>query len=61
VGEKHLKCRLKLKDSNQVHDAIAFFQAPIDSTQAEVAYKLSINIWRGNTSLQLMVEKINPI
>ena len=59
VGEKHLKCRLKLKDSSQVHDAIAFFQAPIDSTQVEVAYKLSINIWRGNTSLQLMVEKIS--
>ncbi len=59
VGEKHLKCRLKLKDDNKVHDAIAFFQAPLESTQVKVAYKLSINIWRGNTSLQLMVEQIS--
>ncbi|MDB3972405.1 single-stranded-DNA-specific exonuclease RecJ [Candidatus Thioglobus sp.] len=61
VGEKHLKCRLKAINSNQVFDAIAFFQAPLDSTQVSVAYKLSINIWRGSTSLQLMVEQINPI
>ena len=60
VGEKHLKCRLKLKGDAQVHDAIAFFQAPLESTRVKAAYKLSINIWRGNTSLQLMVEQINP-
>ena len=59
VGEKHLKCRLKAINSNQVFDAIAFFQTPLDSTQVSVAYKLSINIWRGSTSLQLMVEQIN--
>ena len=61
VGEKHLKCRLKAINSNQVFDAIAFFQASLDSTQVSVAYKLSINIWRGSTSLQLMVEQINPV
>ncbi|MDC3329243.1 single-stranded-DNA-specific exonuclease RecJ [Candidatus Thioglobus sp.] len=59
VGEKHLKCRLKAVNSNQAHDAIAFFQTPLDSIQVSVAYKLSINIWRGSTSLQLMVEQIN--
>ena len=59
VGGKHLKCRLKAINSNQVHDAIAFFQAPLDSTQVSVAYKLSINIWRGSASLQLMIEQIN--
>lgn len=59
VGEKHLKCRLKAINSNQVFDSIAFFQAPLESTQVSVAYKLSINIWRGSTSLQLMVEQIN--
>ena len=59
VGEKHLKCRLKAINSNKVFDAIAFFQASLDSTQVSVAYKLSINIWRGSTSLQLMVEQIN--
>lgn len=61
VGEKHLKCRLKLIGSNQVHDGIAFFQTPIESKQAKIAYKLSINIWRGNSSLQLMVEQIDAL
>jgi single-stranded-DNA-specific exonuclease len=28
VGEKHLKCSLKLVGDNTVHDGIAFFQAP---------------------------------
>ncbi len=59
VGEKHLKCRLKLQGDSQVHDAIAFFQAPLDSKQVTVAYKLSINTWRGATNLQLMIEQIN--
>ena len=61
VGEKHLKCRLKLVGNNQVHDAIAFFQDPIDSKKVQVAYKLSLNIWRGNISLQLMVEQITSL
>lgn len=61
VGKKHLKCRLKLNSDSQVHNAIAFFQAPLETTQAKAAYKLSINTWRGNTSLQLMVEQINPL
>ncbi|MBT3194936.1 MAG: single-stranded-DNA-specific exonuclease RecJ, partial [Candidatus Ruthia sp.] len=59
VGEKHLKCRLKLVGDTHTHDAIAFFQAPLDSKQVTVAYKLSINIWRGATNLQLMVEQIS--
>lgn len=59
VGGKHLRCRLKAINSNQVFDAIAFFQAPLHSTQVSVAYKLSINIWRGSSSLQLMIEQIN--
>jgi exonuclease RecJ (EC 3.1.-.-) len=59
VGEKHLKCRLKLMGDTRIHDAIAFFQAPLDTKQVTVAYKLSINIWRGATNLQLMVEQIS--
>nr|MCS5592075.1 single-stranded-DNA-specific exonuclease RecJ [Gammaproteobacteria bacterium] len=59
VGEKHLKCRLKLVGDTHTHDAIAFFQAPLDSKQVTVAYKLSINTWRGATNLQLMVEQIS--
>ncbi len=61
VGEKHLKCRLKLKGDTQIHDAIAFFQAPLDSNQAIAAYKLSINTWRGVSSLQLMIEQITHL
>ena len=59
VGEKHLKCRLKLMGDTHTHDAIAFFQAPLASKQVTVAYKLSINTWRGMTNLQLMVEQIS--
>jgi single-stranded-DNA-specific exonuclease len=58
VGEKHLKCRLKLTNTPTIHDAIAFFQPPIKTTTIQLAYKLSINEWRGNTNLQLMVEQV---
>ncbi|SMN01155.1 Single-stranded-DNA-specific exonuclease RecJ [uncultured Candidatus Thioglobus sp.] len=58
VGEKHLKCTLKLIGNAIVHDAIAFFQAPIEGKQVLVAYKLSVNTWRGNSNLQLMVSEI---
>jgi len=61
VGEKHLKCRLKLNGNTIIHDAIAFFQAPINTQQVTIAYKLSINEWRGSVSLQLMVEQIEPV
>ncbi|MDC9714360.1 MAG: single-stranded-DNA-specific exonuclease RecJ [Gammaproteobacteria bacterium] len=59
VGEKHLKCRLKLTNNNTIYDAIAFFQSSLKETTVQVAYKLSINEWRGSTSLQLMIEQIN--
>ncbi len=61
VGEKHLKCRLKLTNTSTLYDAIAFFQAPISTKQVTIAYKLSINEWRGSVSLQLMVEQVSPI
>ncbi len=61
VGEKHLKCRLKLTNISTLYDAIAFFQAPISTKQVTIAYKLSINEWRGSVSLQLMVEQVSPI
>lgn len=58
VGEKHLKCSLKLVGDNTVHDAIVFFQAPIEFIQVQVTYRLSINEWQGKSNLQLIVEKI---
>lgn len=59
VGEKHLKCRLKLLDDTIVHDAIAFFQPPIDKTTVKVAYSLSVHEWQGRSNLQLMIQQIN--
>mgnify|MGYP001585124648 CR=1 FL=1 len=58
VGEKHLKCRLKLLGDNIVHDAIAFFQSPIEETTAQIAYQLSVNTWQGSSNLQLMISEI---
>ncbi|KAA0445972.1 MAG: single-stranded-DNA-specific exonuclease RecJ [Candidatus Thioglobus sp.] len=58
VAEKHLKCRLKLLKQHKIIDAIAFFQAPIKAKIAQIAYKLSVNEWQGNTNLQLMVVQI---
>ncbi len=58
VGEKHLKCSIKLVDSNIVYDAIAFFQAPVNKTIVQIAYKLSVNKWQGVSNLQLMIEQI---
>ncbi|SVA92172.1 uncharacterized protein METZ01_LOCUS145026, partial [marine metagenome] len=58
VGEKHLKCTLKLTEDSTIFDGIAFFQEKLHTKQARVAYKLSINSFRGIDSLQLMIESI---
>jgi single-stranded-DNA-specific exonuclease len=61
VGEKHLKCSLKLQGTNSVLEGIAFFQEKIDSIKVRVAYKLNVNTFRGNESLQLMINSIEII
>ena len=61
VGEKHLKCTLKLIDNSSIFEGIAFFQEKLKSKKARVAYKLNVNSFRGNESLQLMVETIETI
>jgi single-stranded-DNA-specific exonuclease len=64
VGEKHLKLSLQAPDSNLEIDAIAFnvtdekWQA--DVQQVNVAYRLDVNVFRGQQNLQLMVEHIQP-
>ena len=58
VGEKHLKCNLKLQGTNSVLEGIAFFQEKLKSKNVKVAYKLNVNSFRGNESLQLMIESI---
>ena len=58
VGEKHLKCTLKLLDNSSIFEGIAFFQGKLETKQVRVAYKLNVNSFRGNESLQLMIELI---
>jgi len=58
VGEKHLKCTLKLVDNSSIFEGISFFQEKLESKQVRVAYKLNVNSFRGNESLQLMIESI---
>ena len=58
VGEKHLKCTLKLIGNSSIFEGIAFFQEKLKSKKARVAYKLNVNSFRGNKSLQLMIESI---
>ena len=58
VGEKHLKCTLKLIDASVIFEGIAFFQEKLKTKQVRVAYKLNVNSFRGNESLQLMIESI---
>ncbi|MDC0238976.1 single-stranded-DNA-specific exonuclease RecJ [Candidatus Thioglobus sp.] len=58
VGEKHLKCTLKLIDSSAIFEGIAFFQEKLETKKLKVAYKLNVNSFRGNESLQLIIESI---
>jgi single-stranded-DNA-specific exonuclease len=58
VGEKHLKCTLKLVGASSIFEGIAFFQGKLETKQVKVAYKLNVNSFRGNESLQLMIESI---
>ena len=58
VGEKHLKCTLKLSGDNRIFEGIAFFQDKLKDNKVKVAYKLNVNHFRGVDSLQLMIESI---
>ena len=63
VGEKHLKMVLTPAGSNTAIDAIAFNVDPLvwpnDAAEwVTIAYRLDINEFRGNRSLQLMVEHL---
>lgn len=64
VGEKHLKMSLQPQGSKFEIDAIAFNVTDEDWSeqvkQAKIAYRLDVNVFRGNKNLQLMVEHIEP-
>ncbi|WP_339767187.1 single-stranded-DNA-specific exonuclease RecJ [uncultured Paraglaciecola sp.] len=65
VGQKHLKMMLRLATGKLI-DGIAF---NVDTNiwpnthckRVELAYKLDINEFRGRTSLQFLIEGINPL
>lgn len=66
VGEKHLKMVLSLPGDERLLDAIAF-NVDLDTwpdesvEQAEIAYRLDVNEFRGKRSVQLMVEYLKPL
>lgn len=66
VGEKHLKLVLFPADGSVLLDAIAF-NIDLDTwpdqsiEQVEIAYRLDVNEFRGQRSVQLMIEHIVPL
>jgi len=65
VGEKHLKMTLFPANGSQLLDAIAF-NVDLDVwpnpaiEQVEIAYRLDVNEFRGQRSVQLVVENLTP-
>ncbi len=62
VGEKHLKLTLRSGNSKPL-SAIAFHAAetPSDWTRVRVAYRLDVNEYQGNRSLQLVIEHLESV
>ncbi len=66
VGEKHLKMTLEPEEGGELVDAIAFnidlARWPDFSVQrVDIAYRLEINEFRGNRTVQLLIEHINAL
>ena len=66
VGAKHLKMQVQPEAGGPSLDAIAFnvdlARWPDASIQwVELGYRLDINEWRGNRSVQLLVSVLNPL
>ncbi|MDX1634033.1 MAG: single-stranded-DNA-specific exonuclease RecJ [Marinobacter sp.] len=64
VGENHLKLVLKPVDGGDIIDGIAFNTGPqvpdFTRTGARVVYKPDANSFRGRTSLQLLIDYLEP-
>lgn len=63
VGDKHYKLVLRIPDNGTLIDAIAFNQVerhPELPPRLRLAYRLDANEFRGNVSLQLRVEHLEP-
>lgn len=63
VGEKHLKLMLRPAPNARAVEAIAFGAAntPADCARVNVAYRLDVNHYQGNRSLQLVLEHLEPV
>ena len=64
VGERHLKLVLKPVEGKRLIDAIAFncvdHDWHVDTRYVDLAYKLTVNEYRGQYTAQLIVEYIQP-
>lgn len=65
VGERHLKLKLRPAGADTLVDAIAF-NAELDATvmqarDLQLVYRLDVNLFRGQRSLQLMVDALAPV
>lgn len=60
VGDQHLKFVLQISGNDATFDAIAFFvdkaELWLGTRTIKTAYQLNINQWRGNSSLQLILQ-----
>ncbi len=65
VGQRHLKLVLRRPDGDLLIDAIAFFVDHVEQwlgvRQIVAAYKLDINEFRGNRSVQLILQYLEKI
>ncbi len=63
VGDKHLKLELRPAEGGEVMTAMAFFadlEGPaMEADRLHIAYRLDVNEWRGERSVQLIVESID--
>ena len=64
VGDHHLKLTLRVPDSKRVVDAIAFHATdadwPAGTSRLEAAYRLDVNEFRGQRSVQLIIQNMQP-
>lgn len=65
VGQQHLKLVMRQNNATTLHDAIAFFvdnpEQWLGVRQCYIAYKLDINEFKGQRSLQLVVSYLEKI
>ncbi|HET7586882.1 MAG TPA: single-stranded-DNA-specific exonuclease RecJ [Gammaproteobacteria bacterium] len=64
VGERHLRLRVRLSETAPPLEAIAFNideSAVAGCERIRLVYRPDVNVWRGESRLQLVVEHLEPI